>query len=256
MPHAPQIPSRQSLSNATGGSPPATSHSLRPSSASSSVVSGSRRRARSGGSRRASPGRAGARYGADLHQGHPSSIRPLAKGHRLERRGSTSRTGVTRARRASTPPRGRPLVVAPGLAVRCLVLHSEVAATRSSRASASRHIRSPSSMKSATRPARSSSWFSSRGPRVRSVLPERLAQRRDLVDRLGQPLTTPLEPASLPQHVPEHAMEVARRAPPVEREQLLEPGLHLGPGGRASARPRPRGGVGRRPDSRRACRAG
>ena len=58
----------------------------------------------------------------------------------------------------------------------------------SSRASASRHISSPSSRKSATRPARSSAWLSSPpAPGNDHVAPERIAQLGDLRQRVAQP---------------------------------------------------------------------
>ena len=82
------------------------------------------------------------------------------------RRGRSARRRAAPRRRPSGTPRG-----------------SGRRTTRS-RSSASRHISSPSSRKSATRPAFSSDWLSSSPPPgTLHVLPELLAQRGDLLER-------------------------------------------------------------------------
>src|SRR5687767_2327677 len=78
------------------------------------------------------------------------------------------------------------------------------------------------------------------------VFPERLAQRGRLVDRLLQPLAPALEPARVPQHATERAMEVVRGASPTRREQPLDAGVHVGARG-----PRLGAVLGHRYESRR-----
>ena len=80
--------------------------------------------------------------------------------------------------------------------------------TTPSRSSASRHMSSPSSRKSATRPAFSSDWFSSApDPGTRDVLPELVAQRRDLAERLAQARVVARHAAVVPHDLAELAVE-------------------------------------------------
>ena len=115
----------------------------------------------------------------------------------------------------------------------------------SRRSRASRQSSSPSSRKSATRPAFSSDWFTSLAvAQDADVLPELLAQRGDLLEGRLQALLVAGHAAVVPHDLAQLAVERVDRPPALDAQQRLEPGVQ----------PRlgvlERGVVGRRP-----CRA-
>ena len=132
----------------------------------------------------ASPGPPAAR-----RAGSRSLVAPLGQVHVLERRAApcagagrlpVARRTPRRRRRRTARRRAAPRRPSVWYSSRKWPPHD------SSRCSASRHISSPSSRKSATRPAFSSAWFSSASlPGHVDVAPELLAQLRDPRERLA-----------------------------------------------------------------------
>ena len=92
----------------------------------------------------------------------------------------------------------------------------------SSRWSASRHSSSPNSRKSATRPALLERLVERLAvAEDADVLPELLAQRRDLGDRLGQALLAAGHAAVVPHDLAELAVEPVDGAAAVDRQELV-----------------------------------
>ena len=83
---------------------------------------------------------------------------------------------------------------------------------------------SPSSKKSATRPAFSSDWFSdSPSPSTFTSVQNSCAQLGDLLPRLGQALGGAGHAAVVPHRVAELAVEVVDRVVALDAEELAQP---------------------------------
>ena len=117
----------------------------------------------------------------------------------------------------------------------------------SSRSRASRTMSSPSSKKSATRPALSRRLVHGPVAEHPHVLPELLAQRRDLGQRLLEAGLVAGHAAVVPHDLAELAVVVVDRLRAADRQEPLHPVVHVAPG--------PRRTPGRRPGPGR-CRAG
>ena len=153
----------------------------------------------------------------DLHRYYDRSC----SGERLE----VERLDEALGRRARARPGihaatwAKRVVVAPRLAVRRLVLHAEVAAARLlARERVAAH--QLAQLEEVGHAAGALELLVQLAGRRRArVTSSQNASRSaaDLVDRLGQPVAAALEPARVPQHAAERAVEVARGAPAARR---------------------------------------